>query len=208
MDLRTGRTNLTQNTLFELPIGTIRYSLNQNGSIVSTFWSGADSGNAPTILQQSSYGQIGYGVPGSINGDFSTAYVKWDSTRITLDSSVVINNVEWLSYKQTTLLTANSPLNADITYYTISATANRTITLPASPRLGTIYYLNVVDPTYIYTLMPNTNQQILFTTTSNTSQIGTVISNQPKLRSGLHLVSCYYEGSVHIWTLDGIHGIT
>jgi hypothetical protein len=179
--------------------------LNQNGSIVSTFWSGADSGNAPTILQQYAYGQIGYGVPGSNNGDFSTAYVKWDSTRITLDSSVVINNVEWLSYKQTTLLTANSPLNADITYYTISATANRTITLPASPKIGTIYYLNVIDELYTYKLNPNSGNFILFRDMSDVSWRRGSASQIPILRSGMHLVSCYYDGSSYIWSLDGNH---
>lgn len=148
---------------------------------------------SPTI----SFGQLWSGGPGLNDA----------SGLIVTTGSFEIQNINAISHKPTPLLTASTILYADITYYTISATANRNITLPSSPRLNTIYYLNVIDETYQYTLVIPSNHYIFFRDLTNTSTSYGSGTFAPKLKAGLHLLSCYYNGTNHLWTLDGQHAV-
>jgi len=122
-----------------------------------------------------------------------------------LNGLIDIEDVNYIQFTASSVITASQTLDGAFNYYTISASANRTITLPSSPRTNTIYYLNVIDAGSTYPLKPNTSQNIFWTDISNISQIGGSSFNYPRLRAGLHLVSCYYDGSTYNWTLAGIH---
>jgi len=119
-----------------------------------------------------------------------------------------VNDLNAIKFTTTSLITTSKPLSADITYYTVSAASNITLTLPSAPRPNTIYYINVIDDSFAYSLAPNTSQYLSYVDLTNQSWTRAAGSFTPKLKAGLHLVSCYYDGTNYRWTLAGMYSET
>lgn len=155
------------------------------------------SGNQNTVRFGDPYNSRGYVV-----NVFGTTYSS------KLNGAIDIEDVNYIQFTASSVITASQSLDAGFTNYTLNPGSNINITLPSSPKTNTVYYLNVISDAFYCNLRPPTNHLIYWTDLDGASKAATAnLANIPKLRAGMYMVSCYYYNSSYYWTLLGNAGV-